>query len=324
MAKFIISTTGTLDPVIFYDLGYREFYTASTVNYDLTSEFTLNQIQASKSVQLAIDNGYITATDGLGNNIANPTVINSVVVSQGANIYISGDTFNPTVCLKSNINVNSISANTITSGSTNLYNIFAGIGTGGEGSSTLIQPGSNITTGGTAASPSINLIASPSINGLTTSGLTTIKANFTVTGNTTLNTLTANTLSASTYLGNGGNLTGITGAFGITIDGSGNVIRCGQKGFIIIPYNCAILSWSIIGNASGNCAVDLWKSASVPTSANTITGTQKPILHCQQVNFSSSVSTWTTGLTANDIIAFNVISAETVTKVTVTIKTMKN
>jgi len=38
---------------------------------------------------------------------------------------------------------------------------------------THVQPGSNITTGGTAANPTVNLVASPSINNLTVSGTTT-------------------------------------------------------------------------------------------------------------------------------------------------------
>lgn len=63
-----------------------------------------------------------------------------------------------------------LSANTFFSGSTNLYDIFSSGGPGGV--STYVQPGSNITTGGTETEPIISLVASPSINNLTISGLT--------------------------------------------------------------------------------------------------------------------------------------------------------
>src|SRR5258708_4003654 len=55
-----------------------------------------------------------------------------------------------------------LSATTLFSGSTNLYSIFAQLGN----EVTSVQPGTNITTGGTATVPIINLAASPSINNL--------------------------------------------------------------------------------------------------------------------------------------------------------------
>jgi hypothetical protein len=63
-----------------------------------------------------------------------------------------------------------LSASTLFSGSTNLYDIFS---TGGpSGASTYVQPGSNITTGGTASEPIVSVVDSPSFNNLTISGLT--------------------------------------------------------------------------------------------------------------------------------------------------------
>ena len=77
-----------------------------------------------------------------------------------------------------------LSAGTFISGSTNLYSIFAPLG----GEVTAVQPGSNITTGGTATVPIINLAASPSIN------------NLTVSGTSKNNALSATTLSGGTIL----------------------------------------------------------------------------------------------------------------------------
>jgi len=83
---------------------------------------------------------------------------------------------------------------------------------------------------------------------------------------------------------------------------------------IQIPYACTIDSWRIIANASGSIVVDVWKAAAptIPTVANTITGSALPTLSTQQTAASSTLTGWTTSVAANDIIGFNVNSATTV------------
>jgi hypothetical protein len=117
------------------------------------------------------------------------------------------------------------------------------------------------------------------------------------------------------------------GAFGLTIDGSGLPITTGQKGYVTIPYSATIYGWDLIGNISGSCVIDLWKttlSSFPPTSINTITGNQKPTLNNQMVNRNDSLTGWTTSINANDILAFTVLSASTLSRVNLTIKTIKN
>jgi len=120
---------------------------------------------------------------------------------------------------------------------------------------------------------------------------------------------------------------GITeGSFGITIDGNGSVITTGVKGYVTIPYNCTITGWDIFADQSGSCVIDLWKDTYAnfaPSIADTITGSEKPTLSSQQKNRDTSLTTWTATITAGDIIAFNVDSATTVTRVNVIIKVTK-
>jgi len=88
---------------------------------------------------------------------------------QGSNFITTGGTANaPIINLAQNFSGATVSGGTIYSGATNLYNIFATIGAGG--SSTAVQPGSNITTGGTQTAPIVSVVASPSLNALTLSG----------------------------------------------------------------------------------------------------------------------------------------------------------
>ena len=112
-----------------------------------------------------------------------------------------------------------------------------------------------------------------------------------------------------------------SGSLGITIDGSGSTITTGNKGYLVIPYAGIITGWQIIADKLGSCVVDVWKvpSGNIPILENSITGSEKPTLSSQQINSDSSLSTWTTSVTKNDIISFNVDSISTVTRVNLTI-----
>lgn len=90
----------------------------------------------------------------------------------------------------------SLSAGTLYSGSTDLYNIFL---TSGSINPTYVQPGSNITTGGTAQLPVISVTASPSFNSLFLSGTGQFAG-------VTATSLSATTLSGGTILSGGTNL----------------------------------------------------------------------------------------------------------------------
>lgn len=115
-----------------------------------------------------------------------------------------------------------------------------------------------------------------------------------------------------------------TGSYGITIDGSGSVITTGVKGYLIIPYNYTITSWSIIGDTTGSIVFDIWKNNSaIPTIADTITASAKPTLSSQQFLSSTTLTGWTTGGLANDKIIISVNSVSTLTKVTLTINLNK-
>ncbi len=116
------------------------------------------------------------------------------------------------------------------------------------------------------------------------------------------------------------------GSFGITVDGNGGVISTGVKGYLTIPYNATITGWDIFGDQSGSCVIDIWKDSYgnfPPTVADTITGTEKPTLSSQQKNQDNNLTTWTTGLSAGDVLAFNVSSATTVTRVNLHVKVTK-
>jgi hypothetical protein len=125
----------------------------------------------------------------------------------------------------------------------------------------------------------------------------TLTGNYEITSGLTVNTLSATSISATTYYGDGSNLTGLIttdvfvtggtysngtatftnntgdtftvtgftstgvtlGSFGITIDGSGSSITPGLKNYLSLPYNGYITGYVIIADQSGSTSIDIWK-----------------------------------------------------------------
>lgn len=81
---------------------------------------------------------------------------------------LSGGTVTGDTTFVLGLSANTLSATTFYSGTTSLSDIFVTIGS--EGGISNIQPGSNITTGGTPSNLIINLTDSPSVNNLSFSG----------------------------------------------------------------------------------------------------------------------------------------------------------
>lgn len=65
----LLTTTGTLSPVVINDLGGRAF-THPITDLNIGLEFTLIEISESEDLQAALDAGHITLKDALGNAIS--------------------------------------------------------------------------------------------------------------------------------------------------------------------------------------------------------------------------------------------------------------
>lgn len=102
-----------------------------------------------------------------------------------------------------------------------------------------------------------------------------------------------------------------------TMDGGGTLLTTGLKGFVTVPYNGTISGWVIIGDVSGTAAVDVWKTsyANFPaTVANTIVGSDAPTLSGSRINENLALTSWTTGVTAGDIFAFNLNAVTSISR----------
>jgi hypothetical protein len=77
---------------------------------------------------------------------------------------------------------------------------------------------------------------------------------------------------------------------------------------------------------SGSIVIDIWKDSYAnypPTVADTITGSAKPTITTDTKANSSTLTGWTTSVTAGDILYFNVDSVTSITNVVLTMKVTK-
>jgi hypothetical protein len=116
------------------------------------------------------------------------------------------------------------------------------------------------------------------------------------------------------------------------IDGAGNAISTGTKGFVAIDFAATIAQWTLIADQSGSAVLNVWKctyaqydgGATHPVSGDSITASSPPTLSAAAKAQSSTLAGWTTAVNAGDILAFNVGSASSVTKLTVILKVIKS
>lgn len=109
----------------------------------------------------------------------------------------------------------------------------------------------------------------------------------------------------------------IISSIGITIDGGGSAITTGVKGYIEVPYACTIVRATTLADVSGSIVIDVWKDTYAnypPTVADTITASAKPTISSATKAQDSTLTGWTTSVSAGDIIGFNVDSCTTITR----------
>ncbi len=106
--------------------------------------------------------------------------------------------------------------------------------------------------------------------------------------------------------------------FGITIDGGGSAITTGVKGYTEVPFACTIDKIRLLADQSGSIVIDVWKDTYAnypPTDADSITASAPPTISSAVKAEDSTLSGWTTAVSAGDTVGFNVDSATTVTRV---------
>lgn len=109
----------------------------------------------------------------------------------------------------------------------------------------------------------------------------------------------------------------------VSWDGLGSFVSAGNTIYRQFPTACTISGWSILATGSSpTCTIDIWKISSgtaLPTVSNTIMGT-KPALATGNALRSSTLTGWTTSISAGDILAFNIDAAGNATQIIFTLE----
>ena len=110
------------------------------------------------------------------------------------------------------------------------------------------------------------------------------------------------------------------------IDGGGEAITTGEKGHLEVPFACTIQQVTMLADQSGSIVVDIWKDTYAnfpPTDADTITASAPPTISSAQKSQDAILTGWTKAISAGNILAFNVDSCTTITRVTISLKVNK-
>lgn len=131
-------------------------------------------------------------------------------------------------------------------------------------------------------------------------------------------TLSATTLAVSTNQR--------TAALVMQLDGNGAVLATGVRGDLSIPFACTITGVSLLADQTGSVVVDIWKDTYAnfpPTDADSITASAPPTLSSASKAEDTTLTGWTTSIAAGDILRFNVDSAATITRLTLTLTVLR-
>jgi hypothetical protein len=112
-----------------------------------------------------------------------------------------------------------------------------------------------------------------------------------------------------------------------SFDGAGSAPTANSTCDLSVPFDCTIVSSTVQGDVAGSCVLDVWVAAfsttTPPAVANTITASALPTLSSATGVQDSTLTGWTTAITAGQSVRVNVNSASTLTKITLTLKVKK-
>ena len=118
-------------------------------------------------------------------------------------------------------------------------------------------------------------------------------------------------------------LAGVARVIACVFDGNGAALVVGTKAYVRIPQAGTITKVTMLADVSGSAVVDVWKDTYAnypPTVADTITASAKPAISSATKSEDATLTGWTLSIAAGDVIAFNLDSCTTITRLTVEIE----
>lgn len=106
-------------------------------------------------------------------------------------------------------------------------------------------------------------------------------------------------------------------------DGGTSTLTSGMKARVPVSFDATITQVTLISDTTGSIVIDVWKDTYAnypPTVADTITASAKPTLSSAQKYQDSTLTGWTTTVTAGDILIANIDSVSGITNAVLTLK----
>ncbi len=111
-------------------------------------------------------------------------------------------------------------------------------------------------------------------------------------------------------------------ALTLIIDGGGEALTAGLKGFLVLPFGGTLTGVELEADLEGSIVIDIWKNVYdnfPPTGSDSITSLNKPTISVGIKYQDLTLTGWNTEVTKGDILAFNIDSVATITRITVTL-----
>lgn len=108
----------------------------------------------------------------------------------------------------------------------------------------------------------------------------------------------------------------------VVFDGIGAPLIPGIAGDCPVHFDAIITGWRLLADQAGDIVIDIWKTdypGFPPTIADTITGSDQPTLAGTDKANDTSLTGWTKNIAEGDTLRFNIDSASTLTRVTLTL-----
>lgn len=102
--------------------------------------------------------------------------------------------------------------------------------------------------------------------------------------------------------------------FGAVFDGGGSAIAADKKAYLRIPVTGTIVAAYIMADTTGTINVEVWKDTFAhfpPTIADKISASAPIALDSAQSAENTTLTGWTTSVTAGEVICFNVSALAT-------------
>lgn len=106
-------------------------------------------------------------------------------------------------------------------------------------------------------------------------------------------------------------------------DGGGNVLQTGVMGDVQVPFACTITGVTLLADQSGSCVVDIWKDSYdnyPPTDDDSITASAVPTISGATKVTDTTLTGWTTSISADDILRFNLDSVSAIKRIEIMLK----